>query len=468
MKTKLTAMLLAAGAMFGAFEAGAALAGNGTKAAPYRIGNYAELVAFAAKVNGGELSAWAVLTADITATGTAWTPIGIDDNHSYAGTFNGQGHKISNLNNASVETYTAGLFGFAGPGAVVGNVNLVAANIVGTDNVGGIVGYCNSGVVVENCVVSGSVSGNDYSVQVGGIVGYARPNTVVRACRANGNFSSVGEAGEVGGIVGMSYGLIDNCEASGTVTGSYGGGIEGYVAEGGTIINSRSTCDITSKGMAGGIAGNCYKCFAISNCTASGIVHLQSGDCAGGISGYSYQTTIKDCISTCTVEAEGYYTYVGGIGGRTCEGFVSNCSASGTLTGRRNSYVGGIIGYNEWCDLENCSSSCVIADGYNVGGIAGENSRAIIRNCYNTGAVRTTTTNENTAAGGIVGYNLQGSIENCYNTGAISCTMPKTGSLVGWNWGYGEENTKVTHSYAKAGVAGGKLIGETEGPSEVV
>ena len=471
MKKKLTAMVLALGAILGAFEAGAALAGNGTKAAPYRIGNYAELVAFAAKVNGGELSAWAVLTADITASGSAWTPIGIDDNHSYAGTFNGQGHKISNLNNASVETYTAGLFGFAGPGAVVGNVNLVAANIVGTDNVGGIVGYCNSGVVVENCVVSGSVSGNDYSVQVGGIVGYARPNTVVRACRANGNFSSssVSSVGETGGIVGMSYGLIDNCEASGTVTGFSGGGIEGYVAEGGMIINSRSTCDITSKGKAGGIAGNCYKCFAISNCTASGTVHIYtSGDCVGGISGYSYQTTIKDCISTCTVEAEGYYTYVGGIGGRTYEGFVSNCSASGTLTGRRNSYVGGIIGQNERCDLENCSSSCVIADGYNVGGIAGENSCAIIRNCYNTGAVRTTTTNENTAAGGIVGYNLQGSIENCYNTGAISCTMPKTGSLVGWNWGYGEEDTKVTHSYAKAGVAGGKLIGETEGPSEVV
>ena len=135
MKKKLTAMVLALGAMFGTFEAGAALAGNGTKTDPYQIGNYADLVAFAAKVNGGELSAWAVLTADITATGKAWTPIGIDDNHSYAGTFNGQGHKISNLNNASVETYTAGLFGFAGPGAVVGNVNLVAANIVGNGNV---------------------------------------------------------------------------------------------------------------------------------------------------------------------------------------------------------------------------------------------------------------------------------------------------------------------------------------------
>ena len=49
MKKKLTAMLLAAGAMLGAW---ADLGGSGTKAAPYRIGNYADLVAFAAKVNG--------------------------------------------------------------------------------------------------------------------------------------------------------------------------------------------------------------------------------------------------------------------------------------------------------------------------------------------------------------------------------------------------------------------------------
>ena len=57
MKKKLTAMVLALGAMFGAFEAGAALAGNGTKADPYRIGSYGDLVAFAAKVNGGLQSA---------------------------------------------------------------------------------------------------------------------------------------------------------------------------------------------------------------------------------------------------------------------------------------------------------------------------------------------------------------------------------------------------------------------------
>ena len=77
MKKKLTAMVIAAVAAFSVFEAGAALAGNGTKTDPYRIGSYGDLVAFAAKVNGGETNACAVLTADITATGTTWTPIGV-------------------------------------------------------------------------------------------------------------------------------------------------------------------------------------------------------------------------------------------------------------------------------------------------------------------------------------------------------------------------------------------------------
>ena len=61
MKTRLgklaraCAIALALGAILGTFEAGAALAGNGTKTDPYRIGSYADLVAFAAKVNGSSL-----------------------------------------------------------------------------------------------------------------------------------------------------------------------------------------------------------------------------------------------------------------------------------------------------------------------------------------------------------------------------------------------------------------------------
>ena len=155
MKKKLMTMVLAAGAMLGAW---ADLAGSGTKADPYQIGNYADLVAFAAKVNGGELSAWAVLTADITASGSAWTPIGIDYDHSYTGTFDGQGHEISNLSNAAISDdvqWRTGLFAYAGAGGTVKNVNLVDATIYGDNHVAGIVGYCDSGVTVENCSVSG-------------------------------------------------------------------------------------------------------------------------------------------------------------------------------------------------------------------------------------------------------------------------------------------------------------------------
>ena len=174
MKQKLTAMVLALGAILGTFEAGAALAGNGTKTDPYRIGNYSDLVAFAAKVNGGETNAWAVLTADITATDTAWTPIGDDRGKAYVGTFDGQNHKIANLSNASVSPAPeyAGLFGAIGPNGIVRNVKLVDVDLTATDDSessgsGGVVGYNSSGVV-KNCSVSGVVR---YGVYAGGVVG---------------------------------------------------------------------------------------------------------------------------------------------------------------------------------------------------------------------------------------------------------------------------------------------------------
>ena len=66
------------------------------------IASYADLKAFAARVNGGEKTLNAKLTADITCTDKTWTPIGTD-NESYKGTFNGQGHTITGLSNADVD-----------------------------------------------------------------------------------------------------------------------------------------------------------------------------------------------------------------------------------------------------------------------------------------------------------------------------------------------------------------------------
>ena len=197
MKTKLMAMLLSAGAMLGAW---ADLGGSGTQAAPYEIGNYADLVAFAAKVNGGETNAWAVLTADITATGATWTPIGNWD-QKYSGNFDGRNHAIADLSNASVSPAPqfAGLFGAVGPNGTVRNVKLVDVDLKAKDKddsessgSGGVVGYNSSGVVT-NCSVSGVVRDGVYS---GGVVGMNLEGTVVNCCNA-GNVSGF----VAGGIV---------------------------------------------------------------------------------------------------------------------------------------------------------------------------------------------------------------------------------------------------------------------------
>ena len=99
----MVALALGAAAPFTASATGGTLAGSGTAASPYEIADYADLLAFSAKVNGGELSAWAVLTQDINASAstnpaTAWTPIakqGDEIVDCYTGSFDGGDHVIT-------------------------------------------------------------------------------------------------------------------------------------------------------------------------------------------------------------------------------------------------------------------------------------------------------------------------------------------------------------------------------------
>lgn len=74
------------------------------------ISSAAELVAFASRVNAGETSLNATLTANIDLDGTAWTPIGNSTN-KYAGTFDGQGYAITNFEYTATSDYN-GLFGY--------------------------------------------------------------------------------------------------------------------------------------------------------------------------------------------------------------------------------------------------------------------------------------------------------------------------------------------------------------------
>ena len=135
----------------------------------YIVTNETGLKAWAEAVQN-DLSLNCTLTADITLTGE-WTPIGIDFDHQYTGTFDGGNHTISGLTVKGSDEY-AGLFGRIGSGGTVKNVVLKDVQIE-SDNqygcVGGVAG--NSDGNIENCSVSGSVSGSGMNGNAGGVVG---------------------------------------------------------------------------------------------------------------------------------------------------------------------------------------------------------------------------------------------------------------------------------------------------------
>ena len=215
------------------------------------------------------------LTADIDLTGKDWTPIGTDYDNSYTGTFDGGGHTITGLTVTTNDEY-AGLFGYLSNfNNAAGTVkNVVMDGIQITCNhrsgyAGGVVGY--SWGTIENCSVSGSVSA---TVSVGGVVGVQRD------------------------------GSITGCSSSATVKGTlYVGGVAGWTnfgatltacyATGNVIIEIAPTQNISGGGLVGFNDGiSLLSCYATGNVTSTGsstgYVHI------GGFLGNNY-TTVTAC-----------------------------------------------------------------------------------------------------------------------------------------------------------------------------
>lgn len=147
---------------------------------------------------------------------THFTPIGI--NSSFEGTFDGNGHKISNL--YVDRAGRAGLFASV-YGASIKNLTVegtvVGSSYTGPDitGVGGIVGYSFSQIVIENCVSNVNVSSS--CKNTGGICGYVNDvDSVIRNCVNIGNIES--DSDKTGGISG-NPGIVYNCANFGAVSG---------------------------------------------------------------------------------------------------------------------------------------------------------------------------------------------------------------------------------------------------------
>ena len=238
------------------------------------------------------------LTDNIDLKGIDWTPIGIDYNHRYTGTFDGGGHTITGLKITGNDQY-AGLFGHIGSGGKVMNVKL-------------------EGVLIE--------SDNEMST--------------------------------VGGIAGWSYGTIENCLVSGSVSGSgkngSAGGVVGY-QNGGFLTGCSSSAKVNAGGIAGGVVGTSALGATLTACYATGDVTLESRGTgtyyAGGVVGNNNNSsTLIACYAWGSVSGTGSSTiYVGGVTGDNVDGTLTACyHANGTVsgTGSGTIYTGGVAGRN--------------------------------------------------------------------------------------------------------------------------
>ena len=235
----------------------------------YTVYNADGLMNVAELVNGGKTDINITLDKNIDLTGKGWTPIGTDYDNSYTGTFDGGGHTITGLTVTTNDEY-AGLFGYLGNfNNAAGTVkNVVMEGIQITCNhrsgyAGGVVGY--SWGTIENCSVSGSVSGTMY---VGGVVGVQRDGSIT-GCSSS---ATVKGTIKVGGVAGQTIfgATLTACYATGNVNIEIdrtqdisGGGLVGF-NDGISLLSCYATGNVTSTGSStgyvhiGGFLGDNY------------------------------------------------------------------------------------------------------------------------------------------------------------------------------------------------------------------
>ena len=232
----------------------------------YTVYNANGLMNVAELVNGGKTDINISLTADIDLTGKDWTPIGTDYDNSYKGTFDGGGHTITGLTFTTNDEY-AGLFGWLNRAGTVKNVVMegvqITSNQIYGGSIGGVVG--SGWGTIENCSVSGSVSGTVY---VGGVVGVQIGGSIT-GCSSSATVKGMVDVGGVAGQTNSSA-TLTACYATGNVTleiapkkNIAGGGLVGMNA-GSSLLACYATGNVTSTGSStgyvhiGGFLGNNY------------------------------------------------------------------------------------------------------------------------------------------------------------------------------------------------------------------
>ena len=302
------------------------------------------------------------LTEDIDLGGKEWTPVGetvadlIMGGHEYfvfSGNFDGNGYTIKNLTigtetspysgdvcglfgatsgtiedvvleNVSINyvggNHSSG-YGFRMGGALVGYSmgDIVNCTVIGLDmkagsdgsyvalnSIGGLVGIQDGGTTVSHSRVSGKIEESTKKGNVGGFVGTLAKGSSAKYCGADVSVEVTGNGRgiAVGGFVGIGNGvtidetLIENCYATGNITGAeYAGGFVGNIS-GLNISNcyakgNVSNCFVGASFLGTDAASNNYY-GTVKNCYATGLV--------SDISSSAYAFAMQDTMNRSTIQ----------------------------------------------------------------------------------------------------------------------------------------------------------------------
>ncbi len=415
------------------------------------------------------------LTADIDCDGEELSPMFSQYDSDFGvlgfrGTFNGQGHTISNINLEAVEDNNVGLFAVANEatfqnltisGAVSGNwcvgglvgraTNTSFSNILSEVDVtasystGGIVGCweASSGASsMTNSTGLGEVNTNEH--YTGGLIGYLETNNAATATVNNNYFNGTINASgwAVGGIIG--YAELENTSTL-TVTDNTTNGVQSpdSQAVGGIIghieVYDTASASIESNIVTGDVAGGYY---------------------TGGFIGYAYNDSdgddealsVRNSHMTANVSSGSHS--VGGIVGYAEDIYVYRSSSTGNIYSG-DEQAGGIIGESyENTIVESYSAGNIETDGDLAGGLTGRNGETIILRSYSTANVT-----GNNRVGGLVGAS-GGDIIDSYARGNVTGNS-QVGGIAGRCGGY------ITNSYATGLVTGnssrGGVLGSNQG-----
>lgn len=291
-----------------------------------------------------------VLARDIVLdSATYWRPIGTAE-LPFTGSLDGKGHRIKNLTMIAPVNYL-GLFAYIS-NAQIKNLILENTNVQGESYSSALAGYVVGASKIENCSVSGIVKGNQY---VGGLIGCFDGGELLNS---NNSADITARSTAAGGLAGgMTSGNISirNSFNLGAVTGTgCTGGVLGYQSGGSSELSTvYNTGKVRGTGDgSGGIVG-----YVVSNCLieeAANLAEVQGTNSVGGIAGYfATNIEITNAYNRGNVIGTGTGNYSGGIVGymNATAGGVRSCYSTGDVTAY--SYAGGLIGYRYSGGLAN-------------------------------------------------------------------------------------------------------------------